>query len=153
MKKHGLLLLMIVSATEAKAGRPGAAPQESQPKSYWDWAKEALEFDRPRTLAEIHRLYNEARAAGENVPSDVYEWVREDLARSGAWEYRVHVLESSAPDQLHNALNALGRDRWECLSLLPSDGKLVAVMKRPMKSYLQHLPVWAVLRAVQGDKK
>lgn len=119
---------------------PAAAQEtgEARGKGYWERAKEAFEqLDRKRTMEEVQRLYQQAKAAGEKVPADVLEWAREDLARVGRWEYRVAVLEGD-PDEVEVRLNEFGRDRWECFALSREKGKWSAVLKRPMGSRIQH---------------
>ena len=39
--------------------------------------------------SQIQQLYDRAKAAGEQVPGSVVEWVRQDLEKIGDWEYRV----------------------------------------------------------------
>lgn len=108
------------------------------------------DFDKERTLAQIRDLYEQARASGERVPLDLWAWVREDLARIGAWEYRVVRASGQGAETLEGELNALGRQRWECIGLShqPRDKEVLLVFKRPLKSYLGRLDlrdVWRVL--------
>ena len=42
---------------------------------------------------EVVRLYEKAKQAGEQVPKDVWEWVKQDLESMGDWEYRVIEIE------------------------------------------------------------
>lgn len=119
------------------------------PPGYLSRAKRLLtDFDRDRMLAEVKELYDQAKAAGETAQADLVAWVKEDLARVGAWEYRVARLPARDSERLQKELNALGTDRWECLSVTPAGSDLVLVLKRPVRSYLGHLNVRDVLRVL-----
>ena len=84
---------------------------DSRDKSYWERAKDAFEqLDRKRAMEEAQRLYQQAKAAGEKVPSDVLEWAREDLARAGRWEYKVLELDGGR-EEMESRLNEHGRER------------------------------------------
>ena len=134
-----------------------ATATPEKPKTYWERAREAFDsLDRKRALEEVQRLYQQAKAAGEKVPSDLLEWAREDLARVGRWEYRVAVLEGDAAE-VETRLNEHGAERWECLSLSREKGKWVAVLKRPMGSRLHHYFGYVspsdILRLLGGSEK
>jgi hypothetical protein len=82
------------------------------------------------------------------VPSDLWAWVREDLARTGAWEYQVLERRPKEAARLQAELNALGRERWDCVSVSPVGEGMVLVLKRPAKSYLGQLNLRDVLRVL-----
>jgi hypothetical protein len=132
----------------ALATAPGAAAQAPSPSpDYLSRARELLgSRDAERMLAQIREIYAQAKASGERVPGDLWTWVRQDLERAGAWEYRV-VRGEKAAAGLEAQLNALGRERWECLSVSPGPVPTL-VLKRPVKSYLGHLNVRDVLRVL-----
>jgi hypothetical protein len=144
------VLLLTVHATEAQAPSPSPSPAPD----YLARARQLLEgYDRDRVIAQIRELYEQAKASGERVPADLWAWVREDLARVGAWEYRVVRMQGAEPPQLEAELNTLGRERWECVAISPGKEPkdLVLVFKRPMKTYLGQLNVRDVLRVLPGS--
>jgi hypothetical protein len=134
-----------------------AQESESKPKGYWERAKEAFEqLDRTRTLDDVQRLYQQAKAAGETVSGNVLDWAREDLGRIGQWEYRVVALEGK-PAEIEARLNEHGRERWECVTLSREKGKWTAVLKRPVESRLRHyfgyVSASDILRLVGGNDR
>ena len=95
----------------------------------------------PGVWEEIQRLYEKAKKAGEKVPEDIMEWLRQDLKRIGTWEYRVVTLRSATAKGLEEKLNQLGSDRWESFAVLHDGRKVHLFFKRPVKSYLKAIPV------------
>jgi len=129
----------------APGGAQTPAPESSP--GYLDRARRALEeVDRERTLAQVRRLYQLAGEAGEKVPSDLYEWVRADMARRGDWEYSVVTASPRDPQALEKMLNDRGRERWECVGISPAGTRILILLKRPIHSYLSQLEVADVLR-------
>jgi hypothetical protein len=90
----------------------------------------------------IERLYERARDAGEDVPSDALDWARADLERIGDWEYRVIRLAAGSDAELEAELDALGDDRWEVfwLEAVEEEGFRV-FLKRSARSYLRMVPL------------
>jgi len=98
---------------------------------------------------QAQELYELAKAAGEQVPGSLVEWVRQDLEKIGDWEYRVVALAGSA-ESMEQKLNELGQERWECFSV-QADGKQTRFfLKRPAKSYVGSVPVSTLLRLLPG---
>jgi hypothetical protein len=99
---------------------------------------------------EVERLYEQAREAGEKVPGNVYDWLKEDLDHIGDWEYRVIYISDPAEIELERAMNKLGIDRWECFAVVRHGDALQLFFKRPVKSYLKHIPVSDLWKLVPG---
>ena len=93
-------------------------------------------------------MYERAREAGEQVPKDIYEWARKDLESIGNWEYRIESIDMRQIDVLERRLNELGADRWECIWIQEGEGPARLIFKRPVRSYLKHVPLSRLLRAV-----
>ena len=121
---------------------PLAAAQEEEP------AADAVEES--GVWAEVRRLYDEAKKAGERVPKDIYEWVRQDLQRSGDWEYRVVDVDAGVPEGIEETLNELGAERWECFWVGVAGGKSRFVLKRPARTYLQRVALTDLLKLIPG---
>ena len=110
------------------------------------------EDEKISTSDEILRLYEKAKEAGEQVPKDVYEWVKQELQSIGDWEYLVIEIDSADAKGLEGSLNEQGADRWECIWVAAIGDKTRLIMKRPGKSYLKHIPLSQLLKLVlTGD--
>ena len=94
------------------------------------------------------KKFQEARAAGETQATSATEWVQEDLKSAGTWEYKVVVTENSDPEKVQEALNQLGRERWECYSSTPDGRGLMLQLKRPNTSVIRSLPARDLIRLV-----
>lgn len=130
------------------AGLSLACGQES---SGLDAVRQALDERRPEVAelqTEVQALYLRARAAGEDVPDDVSEWIVEDFGRIGAWEYATVRVPASDPDELQRVLAERGTERWECFHVMDRDDGAVLLFKRHMRSYLGAIPLREVLRLV-----
>ena len=112
--------------------------------------------DRPpasRGLREkIQELYERAREAGDDVPSDTYEWAKSDIERIGDWEYQIVRLDAVSDAAILERLGELGSERWEAFWLERQDEELRVFLKRPARSYLRLLPISELSRLVPiGD--
>ena len=107
----------------------------------------------PKDLrARIQALYETAREAGEDVPSDAYAWAKSDIERIGDWEYQVVRLDAESDAAILEHLDALGSERWEVFWLERQGAELRVFLKRPARSYLRLLPVSELSRLVPiGD--
>ena len=109
--------------------------------------------------SDVERLYELARQSGAEVPSNVYDWMKQDIESYGTWEYRVLWLgdrPSTALADVERELNALGRERWECFWVDVSLGGPRYYFKRPVRSYVSAIPLPTLLEllphAGEGDK-
>ena len=92
-------------------------------------------------LDRIQELYETARNAGDDVPSDAYEWAKSDLQRIGDWEYRIVRLDAGSDVAVLERLNELGAERWEVFWLERDGDWLRVFLKRHSRSYLRLLPL------------
>ncbi len=99
---------------------------------------------------QIRDLYRQAQEAGESVPTDAYEWARSDLQKIGDWEYMLLRLSSADDEAMQARLNELGADRWEVFWMQPLGPDLRIFLKRPVRSYLRHVPLSELSRIVPG---
>ena len=97
---------------------------------------------------QVVEMYEKAKAAGEQVPKDVYEWAKQDLAKIGNWQYRVVDLTPTDARSVEDRLNELGADQWECIWIQASGNTVRFVFKRPAKSYLKHIPLSQLMKLV-----
>jgi hypothetical protein len=128
--------LLMIAGCSGSGGEnaPGSAAVEGDP-GLWD---------------EVERLYEQARATGEQVPGDVYDWLKEDLNHIGDWEYRVIAVSDLAETELETTMNELGLERWECFAVVRESDAVHLFFKRPVKSYLRHIPVTDLWKLVPG---
>ncbi len=111
--------------------------QSSAEKNAWD---------------QVLELYEKAKEAGEQVPQDVYEWVKQDFRKIGDWEYLVTDMPISDSNEVQKRLNELGTDRWECIWIHSSGGKTSFIFKRPVRNYLKIIPLSQLMKLVpRGD--
>ncbi len=125
----GLLLLVSLSAPTSSQEDPGEEPE-------------------PGMWSDVERLYESAKEAGERVPKNIYDWVREDIENLGDWEYRVVELESSDSKSIEDELNELGQERWDCIWVQASGKTTRFFLKRPVRSYLTTLPLSKLLKLI-----
>ena len=96
-------------------------------------------------MEEMRKLYEEAKERGEEVPQDIYEWAKEDISRMDTWEYNILKLNPADLEEQVEAMNALGKERWECVDTVRMGDEIVAIFKRPVRSYLRHVPLRELL--------
>lgn len=103
-------------------------------------------------MDKVLELYEKAKRSGENVPDDITEWLKEDFAKFGDWEYRIirtnPPQNSSGDEALEALLNELGQERWNCFWVERKNGEMTFFMKRPSKSYLKSIPMMDLLKLI-----
>ena len=110
-------------------------------------AEEAAAEEDAGLWEQIQEWYQIAKEKGERVPSDIYDWVKQDIERIGDWEYRVVEVPAAA---LEGELNTMGRDRWECIWIQPNGDRARLVFKRPVRSYLRNVSPEDLMKLVGG---
>jgi hypothetical protein len=99
---------------------------------------EATTTDSPSmSYTKLKALYEEAKAAGEQVPGDILKWAKSDLKKIGTWDYKIVSISSESEEAILNELKRLGSQRWECFWVEPIPGGKRFYMKRATRSYLQ----------------
>ena len=104
-------------------------------------APEELTAEETDLWDQVRAWYDEAKEAGEQVPGDIYDWIKQDLQGAGDWEYRVLQIEAASDELLQEELNLLGSERWECIWIQPQKKGLQLFLKRPVRSYLRNVSV------------
>jgi len=87
----------------------------------------------------------------KKTSTDIYKWIQEDIKNINTWEYRVVTLPRGNDKALEGALNKLGNERWQIVSVFPKKDKLTFVLKRPPKSYLKAIPMKNLLKILSGS--
>jgi hypothetical protein len=101
-------------------------------------------------LEEIRELYESAREKGEQVPKDLYDWIRQDLQSIGDWEYRIVEVARREATWLQARLNDLGTERWEVIWIEPQGDGARIYCKRPVRSYLSQIPLSQLMKILPG---
>jgi hypothetical protein len=120
------LILTLIAGLAGSAALGQETPETAEETSLWE---------------EVVALYERAKQSGEEVPKDVYEWASEDLQSIGDWEYLVIELGSADAQATQDRLNAAGAERWECIWVRQLSTRTQFIMKRPVRSYLQNIPL------------
>jgi len=105
----------------------------------------------PGVWDQVVALYEKAKLAGENVPDDVTEWVKQDLRSIGDWEYRVVRVPVASAAAAEAELNALGGERWECFWVQIDGDQTLFFMKRPMRSFIKTIPVPDLIKLLSSS--
>ena len=98
----------------------------------------------------IQALYEQAKAAGEEVPGNVYDWIKQDLANLGDWEYTLVTVGALQPTSLQKKMNELGNERWECFDVIFDGERYHLFFRRKTRSYLSSIPVADLLKLLPG---
>ena len=125
------------------AGKDDERPRSSPPESQVHEGLESIQD-------QIRELYEKARRSGEDVPADAYEWARGDIEKIGDWEYRILRVARGDDAALEAQLNELGTERWEAFWIDPRPDGLWVVLKRPVRTYLRHIPFSELRHLIPG---
>ena len=124
--------LVIIGLVHVSVAQTSAPPE---PETVWD---------------QVQAWYQFAKRAGERVPNDVAEWAKSDIKSIGDWEYMVFDTQDASLDWIQEELNRLGSERWECMWIESLGESTRFFMKRPVRSYLQHVPLSTLLMLMPG---
>jgi hypothetical protein len=134
--RSAVVFLLVVLVVLGAACLPAVAAEEApiaEETDLWD---------------QVRAWYNEAKEAGEQVPGNIYDWIKQDLQGAGDWEYRVLQVDVAADRLLEEELNRLGSDRWECIWIQPRKQGLRLFLKRPVKSYLRNVSLPDLMKVI-----
>jgi hypothetical protein len=101
------------------ATTPAAAP------TYWEAIRKVTES-----------YVGEAQKSATSATETATAWTQEDIANAGTWLYKVEVVALDNPQALEAKLAAIGKERWELVSLTQDAGKMYAIFKKPAVSNL-----------------
>jgi hypothetical protein len=101
---------------------------------------------------EIENIYKRVKSTDEIVPDNAIEWAEQDIKKIGDWDYIVAKLKSKNTNEIEDILNEYGRSRWECFWMEINSNTTTLYMKRPARSYLKHLPLKELMKAIPIDQ-
>jgi len=93
---------------------------------------------------ELQLWYDRSLEIGEKGK----QWVMEDLQNIGDWEYQIITLNPEDEEKLTEQLNMLGKGRWEVFWVQEKMQGTRFFLKRPVRTYLKHIPAADLLRAI-----
>lgn len=163
--KTRLIATSMISAVVILAGADttGAAENGEESTSRWEQLKalydekigsseqlDADDGDLSGKIEAIKAYYRESKESTTEMSKEAYQWLQDDIAKIGAWEYHVFTVENIEDDGARETLAQMGLERWELVSAVANDDHIVFVLKRPMKSYVKVLPAQDVLKLMGG---
>ena len=148
----------------AASGPVLGADETEEPKSSWEQLKSLYQEKMGSSETEVEvgdegmsgkieaikAYYRDSKESTTEMSKEAYEWLQDDIAKIGAWEYHVFSVDDIEDDEAQQTLATMGAERWELVSAVANDGRVVFVLKRPMKSYVKVLPAQDVLK-LMGD--
>lgn len=102
--------------------------------------------------SEIESMYQRVKETGEKVPDDAIQWAMADVKKIGDWDYKIVRVSGDDPDEIEKTLNDLGGNRWDCFWVDEEGNVKTLYMKRTARSYLKHIPLRDVLKAIPTDQ-
>lgn len=112
---------------------------------------ETAEGDLDSKLDVIKEYYEESKETTTEVSKEAYEWLREDINRIGGWDYEVLSANGQDEDEIRTTLARMGAERWNLVSAVPNGDRIVFILKRPQKSYVNVLPAKDVLKLMSNE--
>lgn len=115
------------------------------------WTEEGTETDPGEgnldsKLEAIKTYYEESKETTTEMSKEAYEWLRQDISRIGGWDYEVLSVSDQSDAEIQETLAVMGQERWNLVSAVANDGRIVFILKRPQKSYVNVLPAKDVLK-------
>ena len=97
---------------------------------------------------DLKQNFEKWKTSSEDLSKKVTSWVKEDVHKAGAWEYK--ILETNFDDfaTLEKQLNELGAKRWECFWIDRKDNKLILFLKKSKFSYIRSIPAKELIHLV-----
>lgn len=126
------------------ACQPAFCQDQAAASGSWSWPKinvpalSSFSVSLPLNIASLgidlpdSQDFSDALASGvvkglfsfRAVASAAFDMARDDLDKHSTWQYRVVDFENSAaPEELEQELTALGKEKWELVSITPLSTK------------------------------
>lgn len=126
----------VTSAEEAEEERPFADLEDS------------FNERQKKLMTEFQAWYDKSREYGEKGK----EWVANDIKNIGDWEYLIVTLEAADEAELSRKLNAYGQQRWEAYWVQKKIHGVQFYFKRPVRTYIKHIPVGDLLHMIPNSQ-
>ena len=141
LEKTSGMLQEATDSSLAAAGDAGAWIQD-QVQSGYQGGKEVTS-QVGQTLTD---LFQQAKEQGTTSANSLVDFVKEDYAKMGAWEYASLTVEDRKPDEVMESLNRMGREKWECFWVDKSAGQTTFYFKRSPRSLISKVPFKDLLK-------
>ena len=145
-----MYVVFMLSLLVFTAGCSQEVSEKSKETQYFD-AVESSQQEVKAYWRRVKELYEKAKEAGEQVPEDVVEWVKQDIRKIGTWEYKIVLIDDTNAREVENTLNKLGAERWECFWVEEGKGGKRFYLKKVRRSYLRTVPTGEILKLIPLD--
>jgi hypothetical protein len=120
------------------------------------WSDESAEQDSGEgsldsKIEAIKEYYEDSKETTAEMSKEAYEWLKDDISRIGGWDYHVLSVSDQSDEEIQNTLATMGAERWNLVSAVAHDGRIVFILKRPQKSYVNVLPAKDVLKLMSDQ--
>ena len=114
-----------------------------------DKAQASFESSKQATMnvgKKIQDIFQLAKEQGTTTANNVLDFVKEDVARLGTWQYTSRTVTHENPQEVVSILNRLGKEKWECFWVDKQATQTTLYFKKPPKSYTNSIPFKDLLR-------
>lgn len=135
-----LILMVAVGCGVSWAEEEPAAVSDQSPET----SAPTLSDKQQELYKEMQIWYGKSLEMGEKGK----EWIMEDIQNIGDWEYQIVTLSPDDEEKLAEQLNRLGKARWEVFWVQEKMHGIRFYLKRPVRTYLKHIPVSDLLHVI-----
>ncbi|MEC9092303.1 MAG: hypothetical protein VX438_06325 [Planctomycetota bacterium] len=114
-----------------------------------DTVDSSLESSRQATLGvgkSIQGIFQLAKEQGTTAAGNVVDFVKEDIAKLGTWEYTARTVTNEDPLEVVEILNCLGKEKWDCFWVDKQGSQTTLYFKKPSRSYTRSIPFKDLIR-------
>lgn len=96
----------------------------------------------------LQGIFEKAKEQGTTTANNLGDFVKEDFAKIGAWQYTSRTVTNEKPSDVVTMLNSMGRQKWECFWVDKQIGQTTLYFKKTPKSYFSKIPFRDLIRYV-----
>ena len=94
----------------------------------------------------IRNMFQQAKEAGTTTANNVVDFVKEDFAKLGSFQYASRTVTNEKPDQIVTMLNQMGAEKWECFWVDKRESETTLYFKKTPRSYVNSIPFKDMIR-------
>ncbi|MBZ0165820.1 MAG: hypothetical protein K8I00_03365 [Candidatus Omnitrophica bacterium] len=148
-RKRWIMLLVLGCAATALAQEAPPSPDvTAQTERPFAGLEDKFTERQQDLMREFQLWYDKSRDAGEKGK----DWIVNDIKNIGDWEYRIVTLTATDEQELALQLNAFGKERWEVYWVQKKMQGTQFFLKRPVRTYMKHIPVGDLLNIVPKNE-
>jgi hypothetical protein len=149
-----LVTLLARVASSQEEGENSSSRYEELKALYLEkvgWSDDSAELDSGEDdldskLEAIKEYYEESKETTAEISKEAYDWLKQDISKIGGWDYHIFSVTDMGDEEIQNTLATMGQERWNLVSAVANDGRIVFILKRQQKSYVNVLPAKDVLK-------